>query len=238
MWLHSLIKSCKLLNDSIRTRLPIQFRFLELLLFEVEREFSMQPYLEVLYKAVFCLAYYRLMRVGEISCSPHNVRAVDIHIASNKDKILILLYSSKTHDESTRPQEINISTSEESGKHHKFFCPFKTLHTYIQIRGNEVLTDEEAFLVYSDKSPLSAANVRKVLQKLINNLKLDPSLYNFKSLRIGRATDLLKFGFNIEIIKRMGQWKSNFVYKYLRPLYKLLIADYIKGIEYIWIIGD
>ena len=53
VWLGSLIKSCKLMNDSMCTRLPIQFGLFELLLFELERVMSTQPYLEILYKQYF-----------------------------------------------------------------------------------------------------------------------------------------------------------------------------------------
>ena len=61
-------------------------------------------------------------------------------------------------------------------------------------------------------------NVRILLKQLIKNIHLNPDNYNTMSLRIGRASDLLKFGFSIETIKRMGRWKSNAVYRYIRYL--------------------
>ena len=56
-----------------------------------------QPYLLVLYEAIFCLAYYGLMRIGELTEGDHPIKAKDIHIGVNKDKILLVLYTSKTH---------------------------------------------------------------------------------------------------------------------------------------------
>ena len=97
VWLNSLIRSCRMVNDVWRIRLPIQFRLFELLLFEVERLMASQPYLEILYKAIFCLAYYGLLRVSEISSPKHGIRASDVHIAQNKNKLMFLLYSLKTH---------------------------------------------------------------------------------------------------------------------------------------------
>ena len=48
-------------------------------------------------------------------------------------------------------------------------------------------------------------------------LGLDDKLYGMHSLRIGRTTDLIKFNYSIEEIKIMGHWRSNVVFKYIRP---------------------
>ena len=45
---HSLTKACKLKNDRVTTRLPIHCSLLEMILFEVQRMFKAQPYLEFL----------------------------------------------------------------------------------------------------------------------------------------------------------------------------------------------
>ena len=96
--LSSLVKGCKLENDKLKVRLPIQKGLLELLLFEIERMYSkdqQQPYLEIMYKALFCLAYYGMMRVGELTQGAHCLKAKDIHVGNNKDKITMVLYTSK-----------------------------------------------------------------------------------------------------------------------------------------------
>ena len=91
--LSALVQSCKLENDRVKVRLPIQKSLLEMLLSEVERlyrDVKQQPYLETMYKALFCLAYYGMLRVGELSLSPHTIKACNIHVGHNKDKILIV----------------------------------------------------------------------------------------------------------------------------------------------------
>ena len=49
MLLASLTRACKLINDRVRTRLPIGFNLLELILFELQRHYTTggynQPYL-------------------------------------------------------------------------------------------------------------------------------------------------------------------------------------------------
>ena len=62
--LSSLVKGCKLGNDKV----PIKKGLLEMLLFQIERMFDHpQPYLELMYQALFYLAYNGMMRVGELS---------------------------------------------------------------------------------------------------------------------------------------------------------------------------
>ena len=91
----SLTKACRLINDRISIRLPIHCGFFEMLLFELERYYSSraQDYLEWMYKALFVLCYYGLMRVGEVTMSPHVLKAKNVHMATNKDKLLLVLYT-------------------------------------------------------------------------------------------------------------------------------------------------
>ena len=54
----SLSKACKIVNDTVRTRLPIHWRLLEMILFEVQHYFisKNQMYLEILYKTIFAIS--------------------------------------------------------------------------------------------------------------------------------------------------------------------------------------
>ena len=136
--IRSLAKACRIIHDSVRTRLPIHCSLLELILFETQRYFSHlnQWYLEVMYKALFAISYYGLMRIGEVTKSQCVIKAKDVHIATNKDKILLVLYSSKTHDKGNRPQKIKITSNkqERTGSYiHRHFCPFKLMRAYISL---------------------------------------------------------------------------------------------------------
>ena len=216
--LSSLVKSCKLVNDRVKIRLPIQKGLFEMLPFELQRHFDMQPYLERMYKAMFCLAYYGMMRVGELAQGPHTVKAGDIHVGDNKDKIMVVLYSSKTHGKESRPQKIKIAAIPRPFSRFANtinFCPFKVVIRYMDIRG-PYLEDKDQFFVFADKSPVKPYHMRSTLRTLLNNLNLDGSLYDVHSYRIGRTCDLEKFGYSIDQIKSMGRWKSNAVYRYLK----------------------
>ena len=68
---------CKNENDEKQTRLAIGNGLLELMIFEIERYYTEinQPYLEVLWRTLFLLAYYGLLRIGELTSGSHPVKA-------------------------------------------------------------------------------------------------------------------------------------------------------------------
>ena len=67
----SLANSCKLQNDRIINKFPIQNGLLEMLLYETERSLEQQPFLEILFKNIFCFLYYGLCRIGEVTSGNH-----------------------------------------------------------------------------------------------------------------------------------------------------------------------
>ena len=216
----SLARACRIVNDSVRTRLPIHCRLLEMILFEVQRIFAdrNQLYLEILYKTLFAISYYGMMRIGEVTKSQHVLKVCNVHIAMNKDKLLLVLYSSKTHDKGLRPQKIKITSNrrEKSGNYiHRHFCPFKLMRLYMDIRGG-FENEQEQFFVFKDLSLVTAVYARKMLKDIMERLNLNNMLYGMHSFRIGRTTDLIKYNYTIDEIKLMGRWKSNVAFKYIR----------------------
>ena len=160
---NTLTRTCKCVNDVVRTRLPIQKSLLEMLCFKIECTYAAQPYLERMFKAFFLLLYYGLFRIGELAWSQHAVRAKDVHIANNKDKMLFVLYTSKTHGLESKPQKIKISSVQSmnklnSGNIKRFFCPFASSREYLAVRGNS-LTEQDPFFILSDNSPVTPALV-------------------------------------------------------------------------------
>ena len=210
-----LVRASRMVNDTLMVCLPIYLGLLELLLFELERLYDTQPYLCILYQGAFSLTYYGLMWSGEITQSPHVCKASDVHISVNKSKLLIILYTLKTHSTANVPQKIKITESESVGRAKCHFCPFRLLRKYIMLRESH-RDENEQFLVFSDHSPVTPNAARLVLRKLFISLNLSHMVYRFHSFRSRRALDLLKFGVTIARIKYMGRWKSNAVFKYLK----------------------
>ena len=116
--LRALTRGCKLTKDKVYVRLPICKDLLIILLKNIKEMCDDQPFLVTLYQAFFAATYYGLFKIGELSFGPHVIRVNDVHIGQNKRKLMFLLRTSKTHDESSHPQIIKISSTDKT-------CEFK-----------------------------------------------------------------------------------------------------------------
>ena len=99
-----------------------------------ESEEVNQIFLSVLYSAIFSTAYFGLLRIGEVATGSHPILVNDVHVGTNKNKILIILRTSKTHTEGCFPQSIKITSvsknqkpiNNEPSKHWlEELCPYK-----------------------------------------------------------------------------------------------------------------
>ena len=114
--LSSLTKACKVKNDKLITRLPIGKGLLNLLINEVKCHFQHrgQNYLAILYASMLAAGYYGLLRIGELTKGPHVILAANMHIGINKNKLLFILRSSKTHNKGSKPQMVKTSRKQSS----------------------------------------------------------------------------------------------------------------------------
>ena len=208
----SLTRACNLKNDEICTRLLIDKALLHHILDKVQSHFlsENQPYLSLLYQTLFSTAYFGLLRVGEVTKGNHPVLAQDIHVATNKRKMLIVLRTSKTHGCESQPQMITITStrlaSTQQATHS--YCPYTVLDKYAKMRG-PYMSDSEQFFVFSDGMPVTPRHMRECLRKILKLCGENANLFCTHSLRIGRSCDLLKLGLSIEIIKKLQKQYSN-----------------------------
>ena len=177
----SLTRACKLNNDRIVTRLPINKNFLHLLLDELIKWYNERnlPYLKALYTALFIAAYYGLLRVGEVTQGPHVLLANNVHVGVNKKKLLFVLRSSKTHSQGDHPQMIKLNSTAASGKgkhRRNKFCPYTVINSYIQ-RCPHAISEYEQFFVFADWTPVLPDQVRGLLRQLISRLGLKVQIY-------------------------------------------------------------
>ena len=150
--------------------------------------------------------------------SMHVVKVQDVHIATNKKKMQFILWSSKTHSKGNKPQIIKITSNKaiKDKRSDPFkFCPFQLLLNYLAIRPPLKDVDEQ-FFVFADNSPVKVHHMRNILSLILAQLNLPVHAYCVHRLRTGRTTDLLKLGLSVETIKKMGCWKSNAVFAFLR----------------------
>ena len=146
-------------------------------------------------------AYYGLFRIGELVKGDHPVLVKDVYMGTNKNKLMFILRSSKTHTRGDPPQTIKISSiadtskgdsDEKSGIHSaNHYCPFKILKEYSLMRPKYKRASEQ-FFIYKDRSPVKATNIAKILKNLLKSGGFNYRLYSFHSLRAGRGVDLLE----------------------------------------------
>ena len=155
--LNALTRACKLKNDQVILRFPIYKGLLKLILDELKSEFDSQPYLLTMYSALFSSAYFGLLHVGELMLSEHTISVKNVHIGTNKKKILYMLTSSKTHTKGDKPQSIKITSTPINSDRVKRkrlmpYCPYGLIKLYITARPN-VLTLLEQFFVFQINHP-------------------------------------------------------------------------------------
>ena len=220
--LNSLICACKYRgNHSVKLRLPIQKDLLHAILDQVHTIFmcdSNQPYLNTLYQTMFIMAYYGLFHIGEVAFGSHVILARDVHVGTNKKKLLFMLRSSKTHRESDFQQTVKIKSSNIKGQtrcHINTYCPYNMLREFVKLRG-KFKDSNEPFFIYRDRSPVTTYSATKTLKLALRKRGFDENNYTFHSLRSGRCVDLLHSGISVETIKKIRRWRSNAIFRYLR----------------------
>ena len=95
------------------------------------------------------------------------------------------------------------------------FCPFDLVRQFITVC-DPFLSFDEPFFVLSDHSAVEQNMLRRILKESIARLGINPDNYNLHSFRIGRTIDLYNYGVSVESIKKLGHWRSNAIYEYLR----------------------
>ena len=181
--LTSLTKACKYRNDRVRTRLPIGKPLLEIILRSTKEYFydQGQIYLCNLYRALFSSAYYGLLRVGEMTSGDHPIRVIDVQIGENKNKILFILRTLKTHWRDVKPQTVKITSTnfKRPGS-----CPFEIIREFVRVR-RCYLSADEPFFIFKDISLVKPRNMRDTLKLILKRENFKDENYNVHSFRIG-----------------------------------------------------
>ncbi|WAR05851.1 hypothetical protein MAR_021220, partial [Mya arenaria] len=128
----------------------------------------------------------------------------DISFQNNDQLVKIRIRISKTSNKGS-PIELIIPCETDAK-----FCPIRSLRHYVNCR--------PTYAGYL-RIPAQKVIIASILLKAIRTAKLDDLHFRSHSLRIGRATQLANEGVSLDVIQRLGRWKSNAFY-------------------HIWMIGD
>lgn len=190
------------------------------LLDQVDIHFHDQPYLKAMYKAMFVLAFYCLLRVSELTSGRHPIMARNVIAAKNKLKIQVTLESSKTHTKAQRLQVIRFPDPDEENDCFRWlntkYCPFTIVQKYIELRENTADGNEQ-FFTFKGNTPIKEGQFRRTLKKLLIMANFNAEQYNTHSFRIGRANHLrYKMNFSVDRIQLKGRWASGAIWAYFR----------------------
>ena len=131
--INALTRVTRLRNDKLFICLPIHKSLLDVILMNLAELFQMQPYLKTMFQALFVTAYYGLLCIGEVANSNHVIKAKDVHVMTNKNKLMFILWMSKIHGHESFPQVVKISSPKIDNKDNRanIFCPFTLLRLYL-----------------------------------------------------------------------------------------------------------
>ncbi len=196
----------KLSNVTVPVRLPITLPLLHKIvsaLVHVETVHSNQ----LLYKAMFLIAFHACCRVGELTKSGNAQHWLNYRDVSFTGTSVTITFSSFKHSRPGYTPKITLHASDH------VHCPVSALIDYITVRG----TRSGPLFCLADGLPITRRNFSKVLDQCVRFIGLNPTQLTSHSFRIGRATLGLEQGLTIEQIRLMGRWRSDAFRKYLRP---------------------
>ena len=141
----------------------------------------------------------------------------------NKRKLLFVLRSSKTHDVNVEPQLVKIAstkmkkfvTKQNNTVNVKQFCPYHLIQTYLAARG-KYFSLNESFFILPDHSAVKQKSFRITLRKYLALAGFEVEFFSGHSFCMRRALHLLHYGLSVETIKKLGRWRSNSIYAYLK----------------------
>lgn len=205
-----LLEGCKRMRHNRDVRAPITEPIL-LRICSVLPNVCFSGYESCLFKAVYLTAYFGLLRVSEIVfTSPlHANRPLlysDVLLTEGAKSLIISIRLSKTN-QTGPPTSLRIPVSSDPS-----LCCVIAVQQYMRLRP----PGSPYFFIHQNGSPLTRSQFTGVLAKSVRTVGLPTQIYTSHSFRIGRASDLASKGFPMDVIKKLGRWKSLAVERYIR----------------------
>ena len=169
---------------------------------------ALSSYTTSMLKAMFLLAFFGFLRVGELTIRPGSDNSHVISVSNLQITRLgiVLSMSSFKHNQAGRTVNLHISPQTDP------LCPVKALSQYLAVRGGNL----GPLFTFPDNQGISRSFFVSHLNKVLRLAKLDTNHYKSHSFRIGAATHAVSSGIPETNIKEMGRWRSSAYKKYIR----------------------
>ena len=202
----------KLIAGAIKIRPPLPPRLpitLILLYRIMEGVDAIVPhyYHRLLLKSMFTVAFFGLMRMGEVTVSKHHQVSLFLsQITLSSTQIIISIKHFK-HNSSLKPVDIPLLRQTNSQ-----ICPLYHMSQYLLVRGFQ----PGPLFAFPSNSPVPRAFFAKQLKLLLTFSGMDTSRYKGHSFRIGGASYLADMGYTDSQIRLIGRWETNAFIRYIR----------------------
>ena len=127
-------------------------------------------------------------------------------VSVKKDRAVIKLRWSKTLQHRSQATRIVIAATGDKS------CPVKALKRYLH---KYKVKRREPLFIFRNGDPVTAAEWRRILKKLQSEASVSAAK-SPHSFRRGGAIFYFKLGVPIEEIAKLGTWRSDCIYKYIR----------------------
>ena len=200
------LKGAMKVHPTVDVRLPITINILQQMSLALDHTIS-NPYLRLLFRSMYTIAFFGLMRVGEITKSLDGEQAVNFDQFRMYENHLIITISKFKHNMKRQPFDLVMVKQQL-----KEICPLTNLIEYIRVRG----TNPGPLFCLPDGSPVPRELFIRHLKNTISFCGLSTKLFKSHSFRIGGASFYAELGLSDEQIRLIGRWKSDAFKKYIR----------------------
>ena len=203
------LEGLRKVDGSVDLRLPITVVLLESLVSKALPEVCAEGYNYLLYRAMYIVAFFGLLRVGELTFASndqqHTLQLENVLYDAESKGYLITINSFKFSK--GKPATVRLQCHEN-----KVICPVCCLKAYLLARGMKM----GPLFCKANGLPLNRQNFSDCLNKMLHVLGLNEAHYKSHSFRIGGATYAAQLGLSDAEIRQLGRWKSNAFRKYIR----------------------
>ena len=169
-------------------------------------------YIRCMMRAMFSLAFFGLLRVGEITVTDSQASINVLHLNNivfdpplpHSRTILLTMHHYKHSGPTPTTLQIGLQPGDT--------CPVAALAAYISYRGNS----PGPLFIFPNTQPVSRQYFTDQLNLALRWCKLDTNYYKGHSFRIGAATTAARLGASDAQIEAMGRWSSKAYKRYIR----------------------
>ena len=201
-----LLSACLKLRPTIDPRLPITIVILHQIVTALSNTVSCFSHRKLL-RAMFVIAFFGLMRIGEITMSRDKVVPLEINQLRLSPAQAIITITKFKHNKSMRPVDIPLPRQDIP-----LICPVNALQDYLAYRG----TKPGPLFALSGLSPVPRQFFIKHLRNSLAFCGYPLDRYKSHSFRIGGASYYADLGFSDSQLRLLGRRGSDAFLVYIR----------------------